>query len=231
MDPRDLFNAKDVKKSTRFSVFGYIRECETMFDTDNPYYNIPELVCYICISYLAEIEYFTVVSEGIKLDNEDKRIKKKEDAIGAYVAGYGNVDINMEIDECIHQWKFRVISSMADIINFGIDYSQKQHLNSFVGQEDKQLGVGDWTFEYNADDGLNGVESYGEVPEFHVGEVVTMELNCNTYSLDYYVNDDIDSKFGFNGVIGGDRIYNMVVSLTYTADTVELLEYQTISMQ
>ena len=101
MEPFSFTNIINIKKSTQFSVFGYIRQNQALLNPDNPYYNIPDLVCYICIAYLAEIEYFTVFSDGIKLGDDGKRITKIVSA--GFAAAYGNVDINMDNDNCIHQ--------------------------------------------------------------------------------------------------------------------------------
>ena len=238
MQPSNFVNIDNINKSTRFSVFGYIRDCQSLFDTDNPYYNIPDLVCFICIAYLAEIEYFTVVSKNVRLEDSDTRITKTVSE--GYDAAYGNIDVDIENDNCIHLWTFKVLhtNDYGNIVNFGIDYSNKQYTEFYVGKHDEQIGIGDECFEYGGDYETE-MNEYGRIHGMCTGDVITMELNCNDHSLNYTVENDRDDikgrdgdlKFGFHGVIGGNRKYNMVVSMGYEDDSVQLLEYQRISLK
>ena len=42
---------KNTENTIRNTVFGFIRQCQLLFDKDISYYNIPDLIAYICLSY------------------------------------------------------------------------------------------------------------------------------------------------------------------------------------
>ena len=53
-----FLDVDEVNEETKMFVSGFIRICQSLFDSeiDNPYYNIPELVTRIIVSYFANIE-------------------------------------------------------------------------------------------------------------------------------------------------------------------------------
>ena len=75
----------------------------------------------------------------------------------------------------------------------------------------------------------NEAKSYGEVPEMRKGDILTMELHCINKSLNFYMNNNADTKFGFENIALQGKTYTMAVSLSYEYDSVELMKYERLS--
>ena len=82
---------KKVKPKIRNTVSGYIRKCQhVLLPKNNPYYNIPSLIYFICIAYYNQREYFTKHGKNITLNKECNTISS--DSFISNTA-YGNIDI------------------------------------------------------------------------------------------------------------------------------------------
>ena len=69
----DFEQIKQATKKEKLIISGYIRRCKSMLPKNNSYYNIPELVYFICIAFYRDIEYFTKYGDDVKIN--DKRNK------------------------------------------------------------------------------------------------------------------------------------------------------------
>lgn len=96
-----FLNVEEVKDETKMLVSGFTRNCQSSFDTTNPYYNIPELVVRIIIAYFAEVEYFESRSIKLSLSVDQRKIEKI--AVGGYHSAYGHVIIDGNTDKSIHR--------------------------------------------------------------------------------------------------------------------------------
>ena len=64
----DLAKLKHVDNKTKNSVFGFIRQCQLLFDKNITYYNIPDLIYYTCLLYCRK-EY--VFMNGVNILSRD----------------------------------------------------------------------------------------------------------------------------------------------------------------
>lgn len=208
-----FLNVDEVKEETKIIVSGFIGKCQCLFDSDNPYYNIPELVTRIIISYFAHIEYFESKSDKLSLDTTKRRVIKE--AIGGYGSAYGHVCIDGNIDKSIHRWVLEIVedNDICDIY-FGIDGSENKQCDFYPGDEIDQYGINDGTFEYCSDSDDDALEVYGGAPDLKKGDTITMELNCAEKSLNYHVNEQ-EQKCGYNNICLQDKKYVMTISLSY----------------
>ena len=54
----DVAELKNVDNKTLRIVFGFIQQCQLLFDKNISYYNIPDLIAYICLSYYRNLYVF-----------------------------------------------------------------------------------------------------------------------------------------------------------------------------
>ena len=67
--------------NTKYAVFGYIRYIQREFfpkNDSNPYYTIPELIIFLCLSYYHAADYFDEAhcASNIELSNNNKTITR-----------------------------------------------------------------------------------------------------------------------------------------------------------
>ena len=56
----DFERIKSIDKSIKLSVHGYFRQSKALFPSDNPYYNLPQLVIFWILLYFEEPELFEI---------------------------------------------------------------------------------------------------------------------------------------------------------------------------
>eukprot|EP01084_Bolivina_argentea_P037165 68717_1 len=109
-----LNHLKSINTDIKYTVFGYIRECETKLCLHT---NIPIMVSYICLSYYFHGEYFDKCSNDIVISNSTNTITKKEghnsnNSINNIVSAwcnttYGKLWIESDIDQ-IAKWTLKL---------------------------------------------------------------------------------------------------------------------------
>ena len=88
METVDLAKLKHIDNKTKDTVFGFIHQCQLLFDKNISYYIIPDLIAYICLSYYGKQYIFM---NGINLLSRDWKkyddIEYDSDANGQHEAG------------------------------------------------------------------------------------------------------------------------------------------------
>ena len=85
---------KGMSKSLRFTAKGYVRECESLFPADNPYYNIPELITFLILLYMEEFDCFDV---------NDKQIYHHEAELARFYHIFGKIRVDRKYYDK-YQW-------------------------------------------------------------------------------------------------------------------------------
>ena len=60
---------KNIIQPTKDTVHGYIRDCEKLFPSDNPYYHIPKLINFLVLLFYNDIECFAVDGNNSQIFN------------------------------------------------------------------------------------------------------------------------------------------------------------------
>ena len=83
---------KSINVKSRDAVFGFVRTSQSLLDTNNPCYNIPDLVSYICLIYYYISEYFTVYGSCIQYNEQTNTITNiGDDGYSFPNTGYGKL--------------------------------------------------------------------------------------------------------------------------------------------
>eukprot|EP01084_Bolivina_argentea_P267509 454096_1 len=61
----DFEKIKSINKSLQYSVYGYIRQCQSLFPSENSYYNIPQLIDFTILLYCNNYDVFHVNNDKI----------------------------------------------------------------------------------------------------------------------------------------------------------------------
>ena len=220
-------NFDETKKATnreKIIVNGYIKKCQYLLPSNEPYYNIPQLIYFTVIAFYHKCEYFTKHGDKIEINDKYDTATNKT---STYNTVYGNIDINGN-ESIIYVWKIKII--LVDLIIFGIDSSNKKHLNNrfsanytsgWIKNEFEFYGCGFsidciWSYTKEIDDQEC---DYG----IKKGDIITMELNLRNKTLKWYINDQyinfILTKINFD-----NKKYNMAIELRNSS--VQLIDYQ-----
>ena len=95
---------KSIKKDTRFTVFGYVRQNENKLSL---YCNIPSMISYLCLSYYYHGEYFEKAGHDIQISNDKMTVTKVTQECNWDNAAYGKTWIDSSIDQIV-KWKFKI---------------------------------------------------------------------------------------------------------------------------
>eukprot|EP01084_Bolivina_argentea_P259110 437096_1 len=198
-------------------VTGYINEihCDTNIEVDL-FRSIPKLILRLCIGFHGFMDYFTSVSKRIMLSKDQLAITK----IGSLCdVVYGNAVIASNQNRS-YKWVIKInraISLLCGITSywnfFGSEYfwetSHPMYLYNGTGSK---KSMGDWD------------PRYGQ--QFGTGDIIAIDLDLEKGHIRFSVNN-IDQGIAYDNVIKNDNIqYKLLVCLTFTEDSIELIQFQ-----
>eukprot|EP01083_Nonionella_stella_P009952 28475_1 len=228
----DLNKIKYVDTRSKRIVFGFICESQTMLDADNPYYNIPDLVKYICFIYYHSREYFTVYGSNIVYEENTNTIRHiGGDGHGHSAYGFVPISDTME-DGTFYQWKFKILNYVPQRqqVCIGIDCSDKLHAETDFGYgTDGQIncGYGSAMIFYTTNQFKCLSNDYDERKcTFVQGDIFTIAVCVSTNHVVFKKNTDKAIILeGMNDVFAGNVFY-VVVYLDSKGDCVQLLDFE-----
>ena len=104
MDFSRFKQSKSIKKDTRFTVFGYVRQNENKLSL---YCNIPSMISYLCLSYYHHGEYFEKAGDDIQISNDKMTATKVTQEYNWDNTAYGKTWIDSSVDQIV-EWKFKI---------------------------------------------------------------------------------------------------------------------------
>ena len=228
MATKQLFDEiKKIDERTKIIVLGYIRLCQKLLSSkNNPYYNIPELINYLCIIYYHHSEYFTKHGQFIQLNQNNDTITRILKVSNTDNSVYGNILIDAAVNlNIIYSWTFKIIESSLMFI--GIDSSNKKHIGG-----DFSFFNGDYFYAYGGGDGIGNhgwiysqitlEEEYGD--NLKINDELRMELNTKNSTMRYFINN-IDQGIAFQDIDFDDnKKYYMAICLT-SSSKVKLIDF------
>eukprot|EP01084_Bolivina_argentea_P289535 497208_1 len=191
-----LKKLKTINKSTQYTVYGYVRECQLLLPTDKSFYNIPPLISYLILHYFSINEYFTKYGSYIQLNDAADTVTITdllyENNAKNENTAYGNTLI--ECNKCyIYKWKIKIIEINQDndidncIIGIGIDSSNKEW-TEYCYLDKQSMGFIYWetgTIEKSK----IGYHSSDYHTGFKQNDIVTMNINTKQKCIELAVND------------------------------------------
>ena len=96
---------KYIQKSSKYTVFGWIRRQEKEFKL----HNVHQLIASICVVFYDEDEVFNLMGASIHVSEDEKCITKKSDREGeATYLAFGLTTIPSTQSNCIYTWDLRI---------------------------------------------------------------------------------------------------------------------------
>ena len=208
---------KRAKGKDKTAVFGYVRKCQYSLPQNSSYYNIPQLIYFICYAFYTKTEYFTKYGKHIKLNDEQDTVSN---IYSSASTAYGNININGNDDgNIIYLWTLKILSLSTNypVIVIGIDSSNKMYINErFVTTSNKHLfyvfvfldfGIGEITKKEN-----KSVTTYICNLKIKKNDIIKMELHCFNKTLKCWVNDQIIDATINDIDFRKNNVYNMAIS-------------------
>ena len=160
---------KTIPIRVQYSVSGYIRRCQILLPTDNPYYNIPELINFIVLLFYNDIERFTINNSNIFNFDFTER--------GNYFHLYGTRRIERKYTD-FHTWVIETNAAFKG--RFGIMNDTQEAIDEIVDNKcywkNKDIGnVGSVAGGHSGNwFGVTGAKLGGFIKE---GDVITITVD------------------------------------------------------
>ena len=224
-EPKDLLNIDDVDQLTINLVNGFIKNAQKLFVSYNdPYFNIPELVNKICISYCKTAEKFVLCGDGVTISGKnDSKIATVKNMAG-WSCGYGAVEIDASTNlNKLYSWTF---DRFGTWILIGIT-SKKNILNNFIANEKSgyhymlHFGV---KIMYHYYGNIDNTTTFEEIwtKKVQTKNTFRMELNLKDKCLRYIINDKVVAEKN----IYTKTTYNMAVCISGDQRYLRLIDYK-----
>ena len=226
----DLAKLKTIDKEITDTVFGFIHECELLFDEDNLHHTIPDLIGYICLAYYFINEYFSVYGENITYDQLTNAVKNHCTEIVPNTA-YGNVRVDgNNSDISVYIWTLKIISNAYSVC-IGIDASNKMYPDhDFTNVETDDYDHNTRYFAYGEEIfwSSDDVEaSYGVDIDFADNDIIKYTVNVKKQKITIF-NDRIDDRIVYDvkdGFFNG-CIFHFAVMLHDSGDAVQMIDFE-----
>ena len=220
MEPKlDLKWLQTVKIPSRDCVFGFVRESQNIFPSNNAYFNIPTLISYVILYYYYMAEFFTEHGDDIEL-NEDSDTMTLVSGDSAQTA-FGNILINCKSD-IIYEWTMKIERLPTGVrlyaIGIGIDSSKRETVNDcFIDAGNHgficwHCGIG----EHKT--GIFGCKSFKE------DDIVKLEINTKLQKCVLCINDGKSSELG--KYLDWTENYYLAVTICEPKCCVRLIDFQ-----
>ena len=210
---------KKVPQRTKDCVHGYIHEAQHLFPIDNPYYNIPSLVVYLCLDYYCPRECFHQIGPKMTT-NEDKNIvMMKKDGDYSYNTAYGQITTDPAMN-CIYKWDIKVTNIGSGVLGIGLCNIEHMIDECFMtGNHCVAYWVG----------GIEGPDmkyTKNTPPKFDTNDTISVEINTKDKILKYYNNNqDVGDIEWENYKFDWSKCYCLAVSIM-DHGSVKLLSFQ-----
>eukprot|EP01084_Bolivina_argentea_P296546 510743_1 len=215
-----------VPNRTKNCVIGYIRNKQQILPSNTTFYNIPLLITYLVLDYYYERESFKNRKKEniIKLDQKLQiaRVRSISNintntyhSYGQHTV-FGSHSINFS-KPFIYEWNIQILNLPSNL-SYG---------NAIT------IGI---VNKHNLDEICYGYSDYGIIKDknvhiyaesFHRNDIITLQINCKTRMLQYFVND---CEYTDCINIKTDGTYYFAVSMVNNC-AVKLIQFDQIYIQ
>ena len=219
--------SKGIDSLTKDTVNGYLRRIQTLFPSDNVYYNTPDLVSHWCILYFYIREKFDPnhCYKSYTISHDDTKMTR-------ITGDNGSIYLSRTAEYGTHEWEFKIIELKDDywyttigIWKMTYDINPEHPVNN-CSQSNKVYGwiINDKCLTMAPEAiaiGSHRSREYGE-RVYGTGDIITMKLDLNKKELSFSVNGK-DLGVAFAGI--DDTEYKAMVSMNGRGDQMEILSY------
>ena len=229
---RDKINS--IQERNKKICFGYIHETQQQLPSNNSYYNIPDLIVFLCILYYSNPECFTVYGNDITITDEWSA--KNHAKTDSYNTAYGNVQIDGN-KHILYEWTFKIyFQSIKFTMVIGIDSSNKYFKNSKY-----TVSINKYPHYSNCNGTISSNKQCDNVEEFFrrllyeqnrwkIGDIIKMEINTKNKTIKYKHNDK-DLGIAYKNIdFTNNKIYNLAIFLYAEKAAVQLLNFSCIKL-
>ena len=236
----DLYHQmKNIDVKDRDLINGYIRENEkNVFQDqkDNPYYNIPGLINYLCLSFWYDLNEFdpNLCGKTMEISEDCKLVSAINEEFSSC---FGKKVIESTNNNATYIWKFQNVSTLKErdeFINIGICNVNIIDINTAFHWLEHQEA---WYAYFNGGDAYswNGVDSFDWPQALNNNDdngniyiVMTLKLMNNTGQLSFKINENED-RIAFKDIkVGEDIQYRLAVSMCEAGSKLQLLEFKVV---
>ena len=213
----DRTELRRIDPKSKDTVYGYIRQMQQILPSDTPYYNIPELVTFICLKFYYIAEYFHFVADTLSISQENQRLSI---STWNFSSAYGSTIIHLNAkSKHSYIWKFRIIQSYHIIIGISNQLRTDTQFNYAVDSKYYGYECDGYSQSWKDGQGFLGSHKFG----YDEDDQVTMIFDTKKRNLRFMKNDDTNAICKFDDIIDGD--YRMAIGLygSYDKDEVEMI--------
>ena len=222
-----------VSERDRCLISGFVKNCQSLFPKNNPYFIIPSLVIYVILYFYSELEEFDDHPTGIVLTGDNKIATT---ATPHWSSLYGK-NIYQRNKRLIYHWTFKIVDGplVGDIL-IGIhsyDTFGKILDGDFTSSSRHEMAKSlYWAICCNGmiysntnDNEFKYGGKYGENARWRLGDEIEMILDMKQKTLTFYVNDR-DQGIAFDDITCDNYIHTyMAVSMGSIRTVVQLISF------
>ena len=168
-------------------VAGYIRECQSLFPSDNAYYNISELIHYTILLFYYDVAFkWETIDDGIDPSNDDTEVHRRNNT-GLGWRNAFSCDFYCGIIECKLQLK-----GSQHFVGVMPSESVRQNAGRMAMCSDVfDNSIGYWTNDGSIIDNsaMNGRNSHPTVYRFNKDEIIRIMLNFEENKVSFWKGD------------------------------------------
>ena len=210
-----------IDKTTKYSVYGWIREKEKTLRLSS----IPSGIIAMCILYCRDDEIFHVRNERkISLSVNSKSITKIGNAntnIGWNNNTYGIIEIP-SMNNMTYQWDIKIVKVLSRI-SIIIGIASNNIPDEFIGQSCKS-GIY-YAFWSHGNKGAHNIPItiYGDA--FGTNDIISICLDLQKAQIRFSINQNMQ-KIAFRNIVKSEKVkYRLFVSMWYVGESVEITNF------
>ena len=232
----DLRSLKRVPQRQKDLVAGYLKEYQAILlnsNENNPYYNIPELLTFVTLSFYAVIEYFEIIAKDeVELSNDDCTVTKISDDVWGNTS-YGTQTIDPLKHKGNYKWSIK-IEKMQFITDIGFACNTNEPKKVLYGLTPHYT----LDCKYGCVEGIQNSLNYLEqMPRQRLAEredIKDGDIICLEFNVD---GDDSYIAFSRKGAKTNERCiidakwivmgakYRLAVSMHTQGDSIAIVEF------
>lgn len=226
----DLKSLRSVPQKQKDLIAGYLREYQSVLlkaNDNNPYYNIPELLTFLTLSYYVFTDYFDIIStKKVKLSNQDCSVTKINDGTWDNTV-YGRQEIDPINDKRDYKWSIKIEKMRLCVdIGFACD----------IAYPDRALYKTRPHYALDCRSGVveakHGIDEMNDkrillVPENSLkeGDIICLRFHADgDNSRIIFSKDGTDKSFAIKKIVL-DRKYRMAVAMEAKNDSLTIVDF------
>ena len=210
----NVSEVKSIDQSIKDIVFGFCREAQALFSSDNVYFTIPPLIIHHCLLFYYQREYLKTNYEDIEIDERTWCIAESMETYSEQKI-YGNIVID-EIK--VYIWEIKVHSVITT--------EGEEHLEIGISPLNNESDAYEYYYDADGDKCKIWYEYYGK--QYGDGDIIKIRLDVGKQTIEFIKNNESQGMAYNSMAITPDDEYSLCIKMPRKGTKVELISFHEI---